>query len=240
MSSTAPQVLDAIVKAYDVRGTVPDQLNTDVAHALGVGFARFAQAPRVLVGRDMRPSGPELVDAFIRGVLEQGVDVVDLGLASTDLVYFAAGTLDAPGAMFTASHNPAQYNGVKFCLSGARVAGQTPASGIGKVVPGCNGPAAPIDRIATSRNLLSVPADHVVSFIDPARCIRCGSLPTPPTDGRPSFGGVRAAAASLEVMYGEPTDLPNHPADPLQPANQRDLQARVVAGDRCRRRSMAI
>ena len=95
MSSTDAQVLDAIVKAYDVRGTVPDQLNTDVAYALGVGFAQFAQARRVLVGRDMRPSGPELVEAFVRGVLEQGVDVVDLGLASTDLVYFAAGTLDA-------------------------------------------------------------------------------------------------------------------------------------------------
>ncbi|TPW08522.1 MAG: manB, partial [Acidimicrobiaceae bacterium] len=116
--------LSSIVKAYDVRGTVPDQMNADVAHALGVGFARFVDAPRVLVGRDMRPSGPELVDAFARGVMEQGVDVVDLGLASTDLVYFAAGRLDAPGAVFTASHNPAGYNGVKFCLSGARPVGQ--------------------------------------------------------------------------------------------------------------------
>ncbi|MEA3184630.1 MAG: phosphomannomutase, partial [Ilumatobacteraceae bacterium] len=124
MSPTDPQVLDTIVKAYDVRGTVPDQLNADVAHALGVGFARFVNAPRILVGRDMRPTGPELVDAFIRGVLEQGVDVVDLGLASTDLVYFAAGKLHAPGAMFTASHNPAQYNGAKFCLAGALAVGQ--------------------------------------------------------------------------------------------------------------------
>ena len=119
MSSTDPQVLDEIVKAYDVRGTVPDQVNTDVAHALGVGFARFVGGERVLVARDMRPSGPELVEAFARGVMEQGLDVIDLGLASTDLLYFAAGTLDAPGAIFTASHNPAQYNGVKFCLSGA-------------------------------------------------------------------------------------------------------------------------
>src|SRR4051812_40423856 len=124
MSTTDPKVLDTLVKAYDVRGTVPDQLNTDVAHALGVGFARFARSSSILVGRDMRPSGPELVDAFMRGVLEQGVDVVDLGLASTDLVYFASGKLDAPGAMFTASHNPAQYNGVKFCLAGARAVGQ--------------------------------------------------------------------------------------------------------------------
>ena len=117
-------VLASIVKAYDVRGTVPDQMNPEVAYALGVAFARFAAAPRVLVGRDMRPSGPELVDAFARGVLEQGVDVVDLGLASTDLVYYAAGRMDAPGAIFTASHNPARYNGVKFCLSGARPVGQ--------------------------------------------------------------------------------------------------------------------
>src|SRR5215203_5274937 len=94
--------LSTIVKAYDVRGTVPDQINVDVAYALGVGLARFASASRVLVGRDMRPSGPELVDAFSRGVMDQGVDIVDLGLVSTDLVYYAAGRLDAPGAVFTA------------------------------------------------------------------------------------------------------------------------------------------
>src|SRR3979409_2704364 len=109
MSPTDPQVLDTIVMAYDVRGTVPDQLNPEVARALGVGFARFVNAPRILVGRDMRPTGPELVEAFISGVLEQGLYVVHLGLTSTALVYFAAGRLDAPGAMFTASHNPAQY-----------------------------------------------------------------------------------------------------------------------------------
>src|SRR5262245_17115199 len=106
-------VLDEIVKAYDIRGTVPDQLRADVAHALGVGFATFCGADRVLVARDMRRSGVELVEAFGRGLNEQGVDMVELGLASTDLMYFAAGALDAPGAMFTASHNPAQYNGLK-------------------------------------------------------------------------------------------------------------------------------
>src|SRR5215212_3102216 len=116
-------VLDEIVKAYDVRGTVPDQLNGEIAHALGVAFARFCAADRVLVARDMRRSGEELADEFARGVTEQGLDVVDLGLASTDMLYFAAGALDAPGAMFTASHNPAQYNGLKFCLSGARPVG---------------------------------------------------------------------------------------------------------------------
>ena len=115
--------LGQIVKAYDIRGTVPDQLDADIAYALGVSFARFTQATVTIVARDMRPSGPELVEAFARGLMEQGVDVIDIGLASTDLLYFAAGKLDAPGAMFTASHNPAQYNGIKLCLSGARPVG---------------------------------------------------------------------------------------------------------------------
>ncbi len=100
-------VLDQIVKAYDIRGTVPDQLDAEVAYALGVGFATFVSADEVVLARDMRPSGPELVDAFARGVMEQGVDVIDIGLASTDLMYYASGVLDRPGAMFTASHNPA-------------------------------------------------------------------------------------------------------------------------------------
>ena len=115
--------LSDIVKAYDIRGTVPDQFDTDIAHALGVAFAGFAGSPVVYVARDMRPSGVDLVDAFARGVQRQGVDVVELGLASTDLLYFASGTRGAPGAMFTASHNPAQYNGIKFCLAGARPVG---------------------------------------------------------------------------------------------------------------------
>ncbi|MFZ9393989.1 MAG: phosphomannomutase/phosphoglucomutase, partial [Ilumatobacteraceae bacterium] len=109
--TTDPRVLDAIVKAYDVRGTTPDQMNEDVAHALGVAFAAFTGARAVVVGRDMRLTGEALVAAFADGATSQGVDVVDVGLASTDLVYFAAGTLDMPGAMFTASHNPAGYNG---------------------------------------------------------------------------------------------------------------------------------
>src|SRR3954453_2190410 len=99
---------DTVFKAYDIRGTVPDQLDAGMCRAIGAAFARFAGAPRVLVARDMRPSGTELGGAFADGVRSQGVDVVDLGMASTDLIYFAAGRLDSPGAMFTASHNPAQ------------------------------------------------------------------------------------------------------------------------------------
>ena len=239
MSPTDPRVLDDIVKAYDVRGTVPDQINTDVAYALGVGFARFCQAPRVLVARDMRPSGPELVDAFARGVMEHGSDVVDLGLASTDLMYYAAGTLDAPGAMFTASHNPAGYNGVKFCLSGARPVGvDTGLDEVkrvaGDVLEGHGPLPAATAGSQTSRNLLEAFADHVVSFVDVAslRALRVVA------DTANGMGGLvvpavfeRLPQITLEVMYGElDGTFPNHPADPLQPANQRDLQARVVAG----------
>ena len=116
--------LDGIFKAYDIRGTVPDQLNAGVARSVGVAFARFARAERILVGRDMRPSGIELTGAFAEGVTAAGVNVVDLGLTSTDELYFAAGSLDAPGAMFTASHNPAGYNGIKLCLAGAAPVGE--------------------------------------------------------------------------------------------------------------------
>src|SRR3954447_1733992 len=115
---------DSVFKAYDIRGVVPDQLDAEMCEAIGAAFARFAGAPTVLVARDMRPSGVDLTAAFARGVCSQGVDVVDLGMASTDLIYFASGKLDAPGAMFTASHNPAQYNGIKMCLAGARPVGE--------------------------------------------------------------------------------------------------------------------
>ena len=231
--------LESIVKAYDVRGTVPDQFNADIAFALGVGFAKFAGASQVLVGHDMRPSGPELVDAFARGVTSQGVDVVELGLASTDLVYFAAGRLDAPGAVFTASHNPAQYNGVKFCLAGARPVGMDTGLAtirdIARTVLDGHGPAGVVTPGSRStRNLLSAFADHVISFVDttalrPLRVV---------ADTANGMGGLvvpavfeRIPQITLEVMYGElDGTFPNHPADPLQPENQRDLQARVVAG----------
>src|SRR5688572_18765719 len=109
--------LDAIFKAYDVRGLVGDQIDADVCRAIGAAFARFAKdeegAERILVGRDMRESGIEFAGAFAEGAQAQGLDVIDIGLCSTDMVYFASGRLRAPGAMFTASHNPAAYNGIK-------------------------------------------------------------------------------------------------------------------------------
>jgi len=231
--------LDAIVKAYDIRGTVPDQLDPQVAHALGVAFAKFSKAKLIVVAFDMRPSGPDLADAFQQGLTQQGVDVINLGLASTDLLYFASGKLDAPGAMFTASHNPAQYNGIKCCLSGARSVGidngLREMKAIAQDVLDGKGPeiAKKLGEV-TKKNMLAEFVDHVVSFID-VNSLRKLKIVADTANG---MGGLVAPAVfdrlgefELEVMYGElDGTFPNHPADPIQPANQRDLQARVIAG----------
>jgi phosphomannomutase len=235
-------VLDHIVKAYDIRGTVHDELNADVAHALGVGFASFISAQgatRMVVARDMRPSGPALVEGFTRGILEHGIDVVDVGLASTDLMYFASGTLDVPGAMFTASHNPAGYNGIKLCLSGARPVGAD--SGLGDVkrvaqaVLDGNPPAGvAVPGTRSERSMLDDFVEHVLTFVDVAEI---GPLKVV-ADTANGMGGLVVPAVldrldnvEYEIMYPElDGTFPNHPADPLQPANQKDLRARVVAG----------
>ncbi len=237
--STDPSVLDQIVKAYDVRGTTPDQMNDEVAFALGVAFADYVQAPMVLVARDMRTTGESLAAAFAEGANSRGVNVIDLGLASTDLVYFAAGSLNAPGAMFTASHNPAQYNGIKFCLSGARPVGiDTGLAEIrdaAKAVLAGKGPGATVQRgSVTERDMLDEFADHVVSFID-VNALKPMKIVADTANG---MGGLivpvvfdRLPMMQLEVMYPElDGTFPNHPADPIQPANQRDLQARVTSG----------
>jgi len=237
--STDPSVLDQIVKAYDIRGTTPDQMNDDVAFALGIAFADFVKSPMVLVGRDMRVTGESLAESFSRGVTSRGVNVVNLGLASTDLVYFAAGSLDAPGAMFTASHNPAEYNGIKFCLSGARPVGIDTGLAVirdaAKEVLAGRAPAAVASiGTVTERDMLNDFADHVVSFIDVGALIPMKVV----ADTANGMGGLivpvvfeRLPMMQLEVMYPElDGSFPNHPADPIQPANQRDLQARVVSG----------
>ncbi|MDP9005833.1 MAG: phosphomannomutase/phosphoglucomutase [Actinomycetota bacterium] len=225
-------VLDSIFKAYDIRGTVPDQLDADVCRRIGAAFARFAESDRVLVARDMRPSGEELVSAFAEGATGQGVDVIDLGLASTDLIYFAAGHLDAPGAMFTASHNPAQYNGIKLCLSGARPVGQD--TGLAKVKQWAAEGLAPLEGgqgSVSRQDLLGVYADHVRSFVDvgllaPLRLV---------ADTANGMGGLVAPAVfeglPFHVDYLFPEldgTFPNHPADPIQRENLRDLQAAVL------------
>jgi phosphomannomutase len=237
--STDPAVLDQIVKAYDVRGTTPDQMNDDVAFALGIAFAEFVDATTVLVARDMRTTGESLSAAFANGVMSRGKNIIDLGLASTDLVYFAAGTLDAPGAMFTASHNPARYNGIKFCLSGARPVGiDTGLAGIRdtakQVLAGKVPQPVAVSGSRTERDMLDEFADHVVSFID-INSIKPMKIVADTANG---MGGLivpivfeRLPMIELEVMYPElDGTFPNHPADPIQPANQRDLQARVVSG----------
>nr|MDP9328268.1 phosphomannomutase/phosphoglucomutase [Actinomycetota bacterium] len=116
--------LDRIFKAYDVRGVVPDELDVDTARRIGGAFASWSAAPRLLIGRDCRLSSPELAAALADGITAAGADVTDIGLASTDLLYFASGSLDLPGIMLTASHNPPNYNGMKFCLAGAKPVGQ--------------------------------------------------------------------------------------------------------------------
>jgi phosphomannomutase len=226
-----------IFKAYDVRGTVPDQLDAAMAQQIGAAFARFVHGEepsttRVLVARDMRPSGVELAGAFAEGVVSQGLDVVDLGLASTDLLYFAAGSLDAPGAMFTASHNPAQYNGVKFCLSGARPVGEeTGLSAIRDMAASGVAQGASRGSITVDESQLAKFAAHVRSFVDVAS-LRSLKVVADTANG---MGGLvvpavfEALPVDLEVMYGElDGTFPNHPADPIQPANQKDLQARVL------------
>lgn len=236
--------IDAVFKAYDVRGTVPDELDAELCGRIGSAFARFVATSdpavtEVLVGRDMRPSGVDLVDAFAAGVQSQGLDVVDLGLCSTDLVYFASGKRNAPGAMFTASHNPAQYNGIKFCLAGAAPVGE--ATGLADIKAlaaadvSANGAQGSAKRAPGSRShvdMLGAFADHVRSFVDtsvfrPLKVV---------ADTANGMGGLVVPAVfdslpfDLEILYPElDGTFPNHPADPINPAHQRDLEARVQA-----------
>ena len=228
--------LDAIVKAYDVRGTVPDQFDESLARAFGVAFAQYTKATSVVVAHDMRPSGPGLVAAFQDGVTSCGASVVNLGLASTDLLYYASGIMDLPGAIFTASHNPAQYNGIKMCTAGARSIGiESGLADVRELARAAMGTSVVGDPSkVTKRNMLADFADHVLSFID-VSSLRALKVVADTANG---MGGLVVPAVfdrlnmiDLEIMYGElDGTFPNHPADPIQPANQRDLQARVLAG----------
>jgi phosphomannomutase len=159
--------LDSIFKAYDIRGIYPDEIDEDVARRVGNAFVAFSGSARVLVGRDARPSSEPLVAAFVEGALIAGADVIDLGLASTDLCYFAAGSLDAPAAMFTASHNPAEYNGIKMCRAGAAPIGQdTGLAEIKAMVAAGLVERAEDPGRAERRDMLSAFVSHVHSFVD--------------------------------------------------------------------------
>ncbi|MBV9411212.1 MAG: phosphomannomutase/phosphoglucomutase [Acidimicrobiia bacterium] len=224
--------LDTIFKAYDIRGVVPDELDAETARLAGASFAAFTGADRILVAWDMRESSEHLAAAFIAGVQQQGTDVVALGLTSTDLIYFAAGRLDAPGAMFTASHNPAQYGGIKLCLAGARPVGQETGLLEIKQMVADGGPApAAKAGTASTLDLLDEYAAHVRSFVDagslrPLKVVAdtgngMGGLVVPRVfDGLPF---------QLETLYPElDGTFPNHPADPMQPENLEDLQGQVL------------
>jgi len=228
--------LDQVIKAYDIRGVYPEQIDAELCRAIGVGFARLViegdqPRDRVLVARDMRPSGVELVEAFTDGVLSQGLDVVDIGMCSTDMIYFAAGSLDAPGAMFTASHNPAKYNGIKLCQAGARPVGQDTGLGDIKAMILEPPPAGTTRGVRTELDVMSDFIEHVHSFADPSVFRRLKVV----ADTANGMGGlvVPLAFASLpfdlEVMYEElDGNFPNHPADPIQVENLADLRARVI------------
>ena len=230
--------LSTIVKAYDVRGLVPQELDADIARALGAAFARFAGSPRIVTARDMRESGVELAAAFAEGVTSQGVDVVEAGLGSTDLLYYAAGTMDVPGAMFTASHNPARYNGIKLCLAGAKPVGQD--SGLRQLredaeryleqgLPEHDGPRGTV----TQQDVLADYAAYMKQLVPGIEQVRPLKVVVDAGNG---MGGhtVPAVFAGLPLttteMYFElDGSFPNHEANPIDPANTADLQARVRA-----------
>jgi phosphomannomutase len=224
--------LARIFKAYDVRGVVPDELDADVARLIGAAFAEWSGAPEILVGRDSRLSSPELAAALIEGITSRDVDAVDLGLASTDLVYFASGSLDRAAVMITASHNPKDYNGLKFCLPGARPVGE--GSGLEEIrTLAEKGEAIVGTGHGTVRraDLLDRYVDHVLGFVDVARMRPL----TVSVDTANGMGGLVVPAVmqrlpvTLHHLYPElDGTFPNHPADPIDPENQRDLKASVL------------
>jgi len=222
-----------IFKAYDVRGTYPDQIDERLVRAIGSAFATFVKTPTILMARDMRPSGTTLCDAFAEGARAVGVEVVDLGLASTDFLYFAAGYLNAPGAMFTASHNPAQYNGIKMCLAEAKPIGVD--TGLREIEALTNAfyetPASGDLAALHQRDIMSEWVAHVHSFAD-LTSLRPLKIVADTANGMGGYIVPKVFAGlpfDVEIMYEElDGTFPNHPADPLNMENLRDLQARVL------------
>ena len=238
----SPVRLGDIVKAYDIRGVVGEQLTADVARAIGFAFAGFVsdRSPAVVIAYDMRESSPELAGAFAEGVTSAGLDVVMAGLGSTDLLYFAAGSLRLPGAMFTASHNPASYNGIKLCLAGA-----VPISldtGLAQVrdhaqaildgrPPAVTAGTARTPGTVSERVMLADYAQYLNSLVD-LRGIRPLRVVVDAGNGMAGLT-VPAVFAGLplrtdELYFELDGTFPNHEANPLDPANLVDLQAEVI------------
>ncbi|MGW9453517.1 MULTISPECIES: phosphomannomutase/phosphoglucomutase [unclassified Streptomyces] len=229
--------LSQIVKAYDIRGVVPDQWDETLAELFGAAFVRVTDADAIVVGHDMRPSSPGLAGAFARGAARLGADVTLIGLCSTDQLYFASGSLGLPGAMFTASHNPAQYNGIKMCRAGAAPVGQdTGLADIRALAEEWSEKGAPeaaaTPGAITERDTLDDYAAHLKGLVDLA-----GIRPLKVVvDAGNGMGGhtVPTVFAGLPLdtvpMYFElDGTFPNHEANPLDPKNIVDLQARVLA-----------
>ncbi len=229
--------LSSIVKAYDVRGVVPDELDADIARAIGAAFAQFTGAPRIVTARDMRESGVALGRAFAEGVTSQGVDVVESGLGSTDLLYYAAGSMDTPGAMFTASHNPAKYNGIKLCLAGARPVGQE--SGLVQIREQAERfldegiPTADHQGTVSQQDVLASYASYMKELVPDLAGIRPLKVVVDAGNG---MGGHTVATTFhglpldvVEMYFELDGSFPNHEANPIDPANTADLQGRVIA-----------
>ncbi|MPY78665.1 MAG: phosphomannomutase/phosphoglucomutase [Actinophytocola sp.] len=229
--------LSGIVKAYDIRGVVGEQLDEDLIERFGAAFARLVvdeAASAVVIGHDMRDSSPGLASAFARGVTSQGVDVVSIGLASTDQLYFASGSLNLPGAMFTASHNPAKYNGIKLCRAGAAPVGQD--SGLAEIKESVEQGVPPFEGaqgVVTERDVLADYAAYLRKLVDLSESRPLKVV----VDAGNGMGGhtvpqVFSAPDGLPIdivpMYFElDGSFPNHEANPLDPANLIDLQAKV-------------
>ena len=225
-----------VIKAYDVRGLVGEELDEGFVADVGGAFARLVRdgASQVVIGHDMRASSPSLAAAFAEGVTAQGLDVVRIGLASTDQLYFASGLLDCPGAMFTASHNPAAYNGIKLCRAGAKPVGKD--TGLDRDQRGHHRRSASVRR-AARHDLRPRRAGRLRRVSAVARqsgrgCARCASPSTPATawagHTTPAVLGAIPSITLLPLYFELDGTFPNHEANPLDPANLVDLQAYVV------------
>ncbi|HHC09296.1 MAG TPA: phosphomannomutase/phosphoglucomutase [Actinobacteria bacterium] len=220
--------LPGIFKAYDVRGLVPAQLDAEAARRIGVGFAEFAGAETIAVGRDCRRSSPVLAEALGDGIVSRGVDVLDVGAITTDMAYFVSGARELPAVMITASHNPPDYNGMKFCLAGAAPVGRdTGLEEIRRIAEAPPTTPRPRGRIHTE-DVRDAYVDHLFTIVD-AEAIAPLRVAA---DGGNGMAGVvlplvfDRVAAELDGLYLEPDGtFPNHPPDPLNPENLRDLEA---------------
>ncbi|MBU0732096.1 phosphomannomutase/phosphoglucomutase [Patescibacteria group bacterium] len=225
------KVNEGIFKAYDIRGIYPDEINENTAYLLGRAFAVFADSDTILVGRDMRTSGKSLVNEFARGVVDQGKTIIKLGLISTDALYFAAGKLDAPGAMFTASHNPPEYNGIKFCKAGAEpVSDETGLNDIRDMVLKNDFPEAKNKGKQEEKDILPDYVKHVLSFVEEKKL---GNLKIVIDAGNGMAGKLAPMVfdktpCEIIPMYFElDGTFPNHEANPIKPENVQDLITKV-------------